>query len=153
MSSDSPDENTISKRSRRRVTAHKTNKNSSQDDLSETEFAELQERAMKNRHKWKKQKEQCTTNNCLISQIAYITYKPSISVATKRQLEDLNSQKKRVTRSMSQSASSHAPITTDADVDDGVRCTRSKTHQINMTNLISPIVDQISNSVIGMYVR
>ena len=65
------------------MTAPKPIKNSSQDDLSDAEFAELQERAMKNRYKWKKQKEQCTTNNFHISQIAYITYKPSLSVAKK----------------------------------------------------------------------
>ena len=52
------------------MTAPKPIKNSSQDDLSDAEFAELQERAMKNRYKWKKQKEQGTTNNCHISQIA-----------------------------------------------------------------------------------
>ena len=44
-------------------------------------------------------------------------------------------------------------ISTDADLDDGFRCTRSKTHQLEMNNLISPIVDQIVHSVIGMYVR
>lgn len=69
-SSDSPTVDNISKRPRRRLTAPKPIKNSSQDDLSDAEFAEMQERAMKNRHNWKKQKEQGTNNNCHISQIA-----------------------------------------------------------------------------------
>ena len=69
-SSDSPTVNNISKRPRRRVPSPKPINNSSQDDLTDAEFAEMQERAMKNRHNWKKQNEQGTNNDCHISQIA-----------------------------------------------------------------------------------